>query len=189
MGKVHLPDFLKQQLAPRKGKVINIGADHLIFNKNNDPRGVVDIARPFTYEETMGTVIGEHQGAHYYTIGQRKGLNIGGFAKPLFIIGTDVKKNIIYTGMGEDHPGLYRSGLFIPLNDIHWVRPDLMLKPGERKQCKSQIRYRQKAELSTLFMEEEGMYIRFDKRQKAIASGQFVAWYEEEELIGSGVIQ
>ena len=189
VGKVHLPEFLQQQLAPRRGKVINIAADHEIFGDKRDHLNKADLTRSYVYDENMGTIIGEHQGAHYYTIGQRKGLNIGGFAKPLFIIGTDVNTNIIYTGMGDDHPGLFRKGLKVSSGDIHWIRPDLMLNPGENKHFTSQIRYRQKPESSTLYMEEEGMYIIFDNMQKAIAPGQFVAWYEGDELVGSGVIQ
>jgi len=134
-------------------------------------------------------VVGEHTGAHYYTIGQRRGLNLGGFEKPLFVIGTDTEKNIIYTGMGEDHPGLYRQGLFIPLADEHWVREDLQLKSGESKKFMARIRYRQTLEACMLHQKENGLYIIFDKPQRGVTPGQFAAWYEGDELVGSGVIQ
>jgi tRNA-specific 2-thiouridylase len=133
-------------------------------------------------------VVGEHNGAHYYTIGQRKGLNLGGHAKPLFVIGTNTEENIIYTGMGEDHPGLYRQGLFISLNDEHWIRKDLKLAVGESRKYLGRIRYRQPLHNCTLHKKEEGLYIIFDKPQKSITPGQFAAWYDGEELVGSGVI-
>ena len=133
-------------------------------------------------------VVGEHNGAHYYTIGQRKGLNLGGFPEPLFVIGTDTEKNIIYTGMGEDHQGLYRKGLFIPNADEHWIRNDLKLSAGESRKYLARIRYRQKLEPCTLYKKEEGLYIIFDRPQKSITPGQFAAWYDGEELIGSGII-
>jgi len=137
----------------------------------------------------LGEVVGEHNGAHYYTIGQRRGLNIGGFEKPLFVIGTDTEKNIIYTGMGDDHPGLYRQGLFIPLADEHWVRKDLQLKSGVSKKLMARIRYRQTLEACTLHQKENGLYIIFDRPQRGVTPGQFAAWYEGDELLGSGVIQ
>jgi tRNA-specific 2-thiouridylase len=187
IGKVHLPDFLQQKLLPIKGEAIEIAADAAVF-KNGKSDGVEHVTEPYVFNQNMGKVIGEHNGAHYYTIGQRKGLNIGGKPKPMFIIGTDTEKNIIYMGMGEDHPGLHRKGLFIPVTDEHWVRTDLALKVGESKDYLARIRYRQKLEPCTLHKKEEGLYIIFDKPQKAITPGQFAAWYENDELIGSGVI-
>ena len=132
--------------------------------------------------------MGEHNGAHYYTIGQRRGLNIGGYEKPLFVIGTDTNTNTIYTGSGDDHPGLYRRGLFVPNEDVHWVRNDLALKPGESKEYKARIRYRQPLENCTLYQKENGMYVIFERPQRGVTPGQFTAWYEDDELIGSGVI-
>lgn len=187
IGKVHLPDFLQQKLLPKKGKAIEIAADAAVF-KNGKSNDVEHLTEPFTLTPELGKVIGEHNGAHYYTIGQRKGLNIGGKPKPMFIIGTDTEKNVIYMGMGEDHPGLHRKGLFIPAADEHWVRTDLALKNGERKDYMARIRYRQKLEPCTLYKEEKGLYVIFETPQKAITPGQFAAWYEGEELIGSGVI-
>ncbi len=187
IGKVHLPDFLQQKLLPKKGKAIEIAADAAVF-KNGKSNDVEHLTEPFTLTPELGKVIGEHNGAHYYTIGQRKGLNIGGKPKPMFIIGTDTEKNLIYMGMGEDHPGLHRKGLFIPTADEHWVRTDFALKNGERKDYMARIRYRQKLEPCTLYKEEKGLYVIFETPQKAITPGQFAAWYEGEELIGSGVI-
>jgi tRNA-specific 2-thiouridylase len=189
VGKVHLPDFLQQRLQPRKGRVIEVPVDSSAFNNGHDSGDLKSITAPYVYEPSLGNVIGEHNGAHYYTIGQRKGLNLGGYAKPLFVIGTDTDNNIIYTGMGEDHPGLYRRGLFIPKADEHWVREDLKLKIGESKKYYARVRYRQALSACTLYQEEGGLYIIFDKPMKSITPGQFAAWYEGEELIGSGVIQ
>jgi tRNA-specific 2-thiouridylase len=188
IGKVHLPDFLQQQLLPKKGRAIEIAADAAVFKNGKNVDGFEHLTEPFVFTPELGKVIGEHNGAHYYTIGQRKGLNIGGKPKPMFIIGTDTVKNVIYMGMGEDHPGLHRKGLFISAADEHWVRTDLALKIGESKEYLARIRYRQKLEPCTLHKKEEGLYIIFDRPQKAITPGQFAAWYENDELIGSGVI-
>ncbi len=188
IGKVHLPDFLQQQLLPRKGKAIEIAATADIFKNGTSDDSLEHLTESFVYKPQLGNVIGEHNGAHYYTIGQRKGLHIGGKPKPMFIIGTDTDTNTIYMGMGEDHPGLHRKGLFIPAADEHWVRTDLALAVGESKDYLARIRYRQKLESCTLHKKEEGLYIIFDRPQKAITPGQFAAWYENDELIGSGVI-
>jgi tRNA-specific 2-thiouridylase len=188
VGKVHLPDFLQQRLESKKGKVIEVPAEAAAFSNGYSSDDLVGLSTPYSLEPSYGTVVGEHNGAHYYTIGQRKGLNIGGHARPLFVIGTDTIQNIIYTGMGEEHPGLYRKGLFIPAVDEHWIRPDLKLAIGESRSYNARIRYRQKLETCTLFKREDGLYIIFDRLQRSITPGQFVAWYEGEELIGSGVI-
>jgi len=188
VGKVHLPEFLQQRLEPKKGKAIVIPDDAVIYSNGQSLDDLVHLTQPYTYSPELGTVVGEHNGAHYYTIGQRKGLNIGGQAKPLFVIGTDTVQNIIYMGNGEDHPGLYRKGLFIPNEDEHWIREDLKLASGESRQYLARIRYRQSLEACTLYKREEGLYIVFNRPQKAITPGQFAAWYDGDELIGSGVI-
>lgn len=188
VGKVHLPEFLQQRLEPKKGRVIEVPTTAETFKNGYADDNLEAISTPFTFSPSLGKVVGEHNGAHYYTIGQRKGLNLGGHAKPLFVIGTDTKENIIYTGMGDDHPGLYRKGLFIPNGDIHWIRPDLRLQSGESATYMSRIRYRQKLESVTLHQKEEGLYLIFDRPQKSITPGQFAAWHLDDELIGSGVI-
>jgi tRNA-specific 2-thiouridylase len=188
VGKVHLPEFLQQRLEPKKGKVIEVPFDSPAFKNGFGDHDLESITLPYVLEPASGKIVGEHNGAHYYTIGQRKGLNLGGYAKPLFVIGTDTDKNIIYTGMGEDHPGLYRKGLFIPNADEHWIRKDLKLKVGESRDYVARIRYRQKLERCTLHKKENGLYIIFEKPMKSITPGQFAAWYDGEELIGSGII-
>lgn len=188
IGKVHLPDFLQQQLKSKKGKVIEVDASDPLFNRNGNSGDLIHQTNPYTYTMAAGSEAGEHQGAHFYTIGQRKGLNIGGYPKPLFVIGTDTTNNIIYTGQGEDHPGLYRKGLKIDSVDIHWVRYDLKMNVGDSKAYLSRIRYRQKLEPCTLHQKEDGLYLVFVNLQRGITPGQFAAWYKGEELIGSGVI-
>jgi len=189
VGKVHLPDFLRQRLENKKGHVVDIPATAAIFKngfRDNDLKG---ISAGYDLSPELGSVVGQHQGAHYYTVGQRKGLKLGGFEKPLFVIGTDTAKNIIYTGMGEDHPGLYRRGLFISNAEDHWIREDLRLNVGESDRYQARIRYRQPLTQCTLFKKEEGLYIVFDRPQKSVTPGQFAAWYKGEEMIGSGVIE
>lgn len=196
IGKVRLPEFLQQKLAPRKGKVLEIDAEAPVYAGHPESTGLNglnpdqlrEMTRPYEYSEEDGTIIGEHNGAHFYTIGQRKGLNIGGTPKPLFIIETNTEDNLIFTGQGDDHPGLYRPGLFIPDEDVHWVRQDLKMEVNTSEEYLVRIRYRQPLEKARLYRLEEGMYIIFDEPQKAIARGQFAAWYREDELIGSGVI-
>lgn len=188
VGKVHLPDFLQQRLQSKKGNVVEIPATAATFNNGYSDDDLKSLSTPYVFEEAYGKIVGEHNGAHYYTIGQRKGLNLGGHARPLFVIGTDTNKNVIYTGMGEDHPGLYRRGLFIPNEDEHWIRNDLKLGLNESARFLARIRYRQKLDPCTLYKKEDGLYIIFDKPQKSITPGQFAAWYNGEELIGSGVI-
>ena len=196
IGKVKLPTFLQQQLEPKQGNIVEIPADSPIYaervlagegqpDRNTWLRQLSD---PFVYQSADGQVVGQHQGAHYFTIGQRKGLNVGGKPEPLFVIATDTTENVIYVGMGEEHPGLNRKGLFIPQDDVHWVRPDLALAPGETKSLMGRIRYRQPLQAVTLYAEAEGLYLVFDEDQRGITPGQFAAWYDGEELIGSGVI-
>jgi tRNA-specific 2-thiouridylase len=187
IGKVHLPEFLQQRLEPKKGKVIEIPADAPVFLGTGRDE-LADLSKPYKLESSPGKIVGEHNGAHYYTIGQRKGLNLGGHADRLFVIGTDTNQNVIYTGLGEDHPGLYRKGLLINEADAHWIRPDRKLNVDESRKYLARIRYRQKLEPCTLYQKTEGLYIIFDRPQKSITPGQFAAWYDDEELIGSGVI-
>ncbi|QDH80497.1 tRNA 2-thiouridine(34) synthase MnmA [Echinicola soli] len=198
IGKVRLPDFLQQQLKPKKGDIIIIPDDLAIYQKQQIPTGlesdeldqeVLDqICLPVKHQTSQGKKVADHNGAHYFTVGQRKGLNVGGTGKPLFVIETNTDENIIYTGLGEDHPGLLRNGLFVPAEDVHWIREDLKLTPGQSRKYLARIRYRQPLSGATLIMKENGLYVLFDKPQKGIAAGQFVAWYDGEESIGSGVI-
>ncbi len=197
IGKVRLPDFLQQQLAPKQGEIRELHSDAHNF-KSFDPKAqlaagnrhdaLVALTTPYSYTPEDGKLVGEHNGAHYYTIGQRKGLAVGGTPEPLFVIEKDTTHNVIYTGQGENHPGLLRKGLFVSNDNIHWVREDLTLSVGDSKKYQARIRYRQPLEDAELFLEPDGLYIIFDHHQKGIAPGQFVAWYDGPELIGSGEI-
>ncbi|RIW15726.1 tRNA 2-thiouridine(34) synthase MnmA [Algoriphagus lacus] len=198
IGKVRLPEFLQQQLKPKKGKIIQIPENLEVYYNVQIPAGIAPedwdeeildaVSLPIHYTPNQGKVLGEHTGAHYFTVGQRKGLQVGGTGKPLFVISTDTKENVIYTGLGEDHPGLLRNALFVKSDQIHWIREDLALKPGESARYQARIRYRQPLSGATLIRKEKGLYVLFDQPQKGIASGQFVAWHQGEECIGSGTI-
>ncbi|MBP8192965.1 MAG: tRNA 2-thiouridine(34) synthase MnmA [Chitinophagales bacterium] len=193
IGKVRLPEFLQQQLKTKKGNVVLIPNEHIPdkqaynFEHCTDAE-LAELSQPNSFSLQDGKIIGEHNGAHYYTIGQRKGLKIGGFKEPLFVIETNTKENIIYLGESESHKGLNRAGLFVKNEDIHWIREDLRLKTGEQRSYSARIRYRQPLEDCCLFQKEDGLYIIFKNLQKGITPGQFCAWYAEDELIGSGVI-
>lgn len=193
IGKVRLPEFLQQQLQPKEGTIIEVSADAKVFEKaesnfNSKEASYIWLSQKFKYAKTDGKVVGKHQGAHYFTKGQRKGLAVGGTPEPLFVIETDVENNIIYTGQGHNHPGLLRSALFVNEEDIHWIREDLRLKDAHELQVKARIRYRQPMQQATLYKAESGMYVVFETPQSAITEGQFVAWYLDDELVGSGVI-
>lgn len=191
VGKVDLPVFLQQKLEPKRGNVIEIPADFMARKKSVEktPDNFKKLCHAFPYKPWNGKVIGEHNGAHFYTIGQRKGLNIGGYGEPLFVLATDINRNIVYVGEGKSHPGLYRPGLFVPKEDIHWIRPDLEVPTGEEKDFLFRIRYRQPLEKGRMYMREEGLYVIFEEEQRGITAGQFVAWYTDDEQIGSGVIE
>ena len=147
-----------------------------------------ELTAPYSYAPDLGKVVGQHNGAHYFTIGQRKGLNVGGTPLPLFVLATDTHQNIVYVGQGDSHPGLHRAGLFIPSDEVHWLREDWRLSVGASARYRARIRYRQQLEDVTLHQRTEGLYLVFDAPQKSIAAGQFAAWYQGEELVGSGVI-
>ena len=190
VGKVDLPTFLQQQLEPKTGNVIEVPAEFMAKKKQveHSVGNFKKLCFAFPYKPWNGKVIGEHRGAHFYTVGQRKGLNIGGHQEPLFVLGTDVVRNIIYVGEGTEHPGLFRPGLFIHADETHWIRTDLQMKAGEERHYDLRIRYRQPLEKATLYQREDGIYMLFDKEQRGVTSGQFAAWYDGDELIGSGVI-
>ncbi len=193
IGKVRLPEFLQQKLQPKAGEIVTIPSDFEQYTKpspefKNKEESLKYYATKFSYHKTDGKVVGKHQGAHYYTKGQRKGLNVGGTKEALYVIETDVNENVIYTGEGKSHQGLYRNVLFVSNEEIHWIREDLTLKTGETLEVEARIRYRQTLENATLHKVETGLYVEFKNKQSAIQEGQFVAWYLDEELLGSGVI-
>ena len=195
VGKVRLPEFLQQQLAPKKGDIIQIPSTWQGY-QDKESRKLFECyedelkyyTEKYHYSPTDGKVVGQHDGAHFFTIGQRKGLHVGGTVEPLFVIDTDTEKNIIYVGEGHAHPGLFRRTLFVKKEDIHWIRTDLALSLHQSIEAMVRIRYRQPLQKATLYLNDSGLYIDFTTPQSAITSGQFAAWYIEDELIGSGEI-
>lgn len=193
IGKVRLPEFLQQKLKPKEGVIVQIPEDSEIYNREipsfeNKEDELSFFSKKYNYQISDGKIVAKHQGAHYFTKGQRKGLAVGGTKEPLFVIDTDVNENVIYVGEGKEHPGLYRNVLFVSNEELHWIRPDLALKNGEIMGVLARIRYRQALDEATLYKVGKGLYVEFKKRQSAITEGQFVAWYINDELLGSGVI-
>ncbi|SFI28502.1 tRNA 2-thiouridine(34) synthase MnmA [Halpernia frigidisoli] len=193
IGKVSLPTFLQQQLKPKEGEIVEIFKDFDQYHQEKTEfssklEELEFLSAKTHYKKTDGKVIGKHQGAHYFTIGQSKGLGIGGHKESCFMISRDMQENLIFVGEGRDFPGLFRKALKIETADIHWVREDLKLKNGKTLEVSARIRYRQPLEKATLYQFEEGLFIEFENPQSAIAEGQFAAWYVGEELLGSGVI-
>jgi len=208
VGKVDLPVFLQQKLEAREGVIVEIPAtfdgfsihESYLVNRqssivnqkycgNNLHESLRALAAPYHYNQEAGRIAGKHRGAHFFTIGQRKGLNVGGMVEPLFVIGIDVENNIVYAGQGDHHPGLYHSALFVDSANIHWIRPDMEMHAGDERRMSARVRYRQPLQDATLYRFPEGMYIIFDQPQRSIAPGQFAAWYNGDELAGSGMIQ
>ena len=179
IGKVKLPDFLQQKLVKKKGNVILISRDNDIYKKDI---GYSDYA----YQKEDGKIIGNHIGSHFFTIGQRKGLSIGGMKEPLFILATDTLNNLIYVGEGSDHPGLYRKSLKVNVDNFHIVNPYFNIL--NLNKLKARIRYRQALQEVLIKADKDFFYFDFTKNQKAIARGQFISVYKSDELIASGVI-
>lgn len=195
IGKVHLPIFLQQKLIAKSGPVVEIESTgdfrswHAgLPDDNISDDELINMTYPHQPGKIPGKIAGNHNGAYFFTIGQRKGINVGGYKEPLFVIGIDVEKNILYVGEGQSHPGLYRKGLFIRDDEIHWIRNDLVMNVGESRQYMVRIRYRQPLQNAMLFSRKEGIYIVFNKLQRGITPGQFAAWYDGDEVMGSGVI-
>ncbi len=193
VGKVRLPEFLQQKLLPKRGVIVEVprNSDHYANGIKTFASKREELeyqAKKPNYNEADGAVVGEHKGAHFFTIGQRKGLDVGGTKEPLFVVDTNVKDNVIYTGQGKDHPGLYRKTLFVKEQELHWIREDLSLPLDGSLVVMARIRYRQPLQKATLYRVDGGLYVDFLEKQSAITEGQFVAWYHDDELIGSGVI-
>lgn len=192
VGKVDLPVFLQQKLAAREGQIYEIPSDFKAYQRKYPEELHLRLqksSKPYFYRPKDGKLLStKHNGAHFYTVGQRKGLHIGGTEKPMYVLATDIENNYIFVGRGDDHPGLLRSALFIAADEVHWIRPDKALKVGESCEYQVRIRYRQPLQKAVLHCYEEGLYIQFEEPQKSITAGQFAAWYEGDELVGSGVI-
>lgn len=209
VGKVDLPVFLQQKLKPREGNVVEVFKDQFdkVLSDNDmlpttpwgasffldglkDDYSIEELRKltsPLKYDLSHGKIIGKHIGVQFYTIGQRRGLNIGGHKESIFIISSDHDTNTIYVGEGQSHPGLYRKGLFISYNNVHWIRPDLAMNPGDTRDYLVRLRYRQPLEQARLFCKEDGIYIIFKRPQRGISPGQFAVWYCDSEMLGSGL--
>ena len=193
IGKVRLPEFLQQKLQSKEGEIVQVSNTADLYQReqpkfNSKEEELDFFATKYQYNKQDGKVVGKHLGAHYFTKGQRKGLAVGGTKEPLFVIETDVRENVIYAGEGKNHKGLYRSVLFVSNEEEHWIREDLKLKNQESLDVEARIRYRQPLEKAILHKVENGIFVEFQNPQSAIQEGQFVAWYKNEELLGSGVI-
>ncbi|WP_139958109.1 tRNA 2-thiouridine(34) synthase MnmA [Flavicella sediminum] len=193
IGKVRLPEFLQQKLKPKEGVIVTIPKDAPIYTReipefSSKEEELAFYAKKYVYTIQDGKTVAKHQGAHYFTKGQRKGLAVGGTIEPLFVIETDVVKNVIYAGEGKAHKGLFRNVLFVSNEELHWIREDLALADGENREVMARIRYRQALEKAKLYKVATGLYVEFENAQSAITEGQFVAWYNEDDLLGSGVI-
>ncbi|MBA7524522.1 tRNA-specific 2-thiouridylase MnmA [subsurface metagenome] len=195
VGKVDLPKFLQQKLHPKEGVIIEIPKD-IPIDKKKPVAGkdyplseLIEFCNADYFNSNDGSIIGKHNGAHYFTVGQRKGLNVGGKKEPLFVLSADTDRNVLYVGQSHNHPCLNRYALFIAKSDIHWIREDLLMNSGEKRDYMVRIRYRQPLQKATLYMQDNGIYILFARAQRGITSGQFAAWYDDDELLGSGVIE
>jgi tRNA-specific 2-thiouridylase len=192
VGKVDLPEFLKQKLKEKEGDIIEIPNDWEGYNRPIPYDDIFMEAEPFKYSREDGKVIGKHNGAHFYTIGQSKGLGIGGRKEKMFVIATDVENNIIYVGEGHKHKGLNRRMLYIKTKNVHFINPDhkLILKYTPKCKYNVRIRYRQALQKAEIVITEKKTYIIFDEPQRGISPGQFAAWYDDSgNLLGSGVIE
>ncbi|MFO7940738.1 MAG: tRNA 2-thiouridine(34) synthase MnmA [Bacteroidales bacterium] len=188
IGKVDLPTFLQQKLKAKEGKIIEIPESYEMPQQSANESELDYAARPHEFTPEMGKKVGTHRGAHFYTIGQRKGLNLGGMQKAAYVLAIDVAENNVYVGQGHEHPGLLRQGLFIAPEEIHWIRKDLAPEADQPLQVEARIRYRQPLQKATLHNAHEGLYLIFHEKQRGITPGQFAAWYIEDELLGSGTI-
>ena len=201
VGKVDLQVFLQQKLKAKCGDIIEIDAQSPLYgtaplspdltadSSTVDPSLLPALSEPYRYTTDDGRKVGTHNGAHFFTVGQRKGLGVGGKAEPLFVIATDTVGNIIYTGQGHSHPGLLRRALFMAESQTHWIRASQRLSEGQRRRYMMRIRYRQPLQSGTLYATAEGLYMVFDTPQRGITPGQFATWYADDgELVGSGVI-
>lgn len=193
IGKVSLPQFLQQQLKPKEGKIVEIFNNSPLFNQeipsfSSKEEELEYLVKKINYQKSDGKVIGKHQGAQFFTIGQSRGLGIGGHKESCFIIYRDMENNIIYVGEGRNFPGLFKKALKIDNSELHWVREDLRLENGQSMEVLARYRYRQDLQKATIYQFESAFYVEFEEPQSAIAEGQFAAWYLGEELIGSGVI-
>ena len=192
VGKVSLPDFLQQKLKKKKGNVIEIPGDSKLYDKQikfiDENERLLSLTDEIDYTLSDGKIIGKHNGAYYYTIGQRKGLAIGGYKDPLFVISTNTQTNEIFVGEGKNHPGLIKKALKVKYSDVNWVNDDYNFENLAVLKLKARIRYRQKLQKISVYKHLDYLYVEFEDFQSAVTKGQFLAIYDNSQLIASGVI-
>ena len=192
VGKVSLPDFLQQKLKKKTGNVIEIPSSSKLFDKKinfvDENDRLLSLTNQIDYSLSDGKIIGKHDGAHYYTIGQRKGLAIGGYKEPLFVISTNTQTNEIFVGEGKNHPGLSKKALKVKFSEVNWVNDDYNFENIRDLNLKARIRYRQKLQKISVYKHLDYLYVEFEDFQTAITKGQFLAIYDNSQLIASGVI-
>lgn len=192
IGKVDLPTFLQQQLKVKDGEIIEIDAEHpqivAYHQLERNEENLDALAKGFSFKREEGAKVAYHQGAHFYTVGQRKGLHVGGRPLPSFALEIDTEENIVFTGLGSEHPGLYKHAIKMNAEEVQFINPKFTLKEGESYEMMARIRYRQALQEARIYHKGEFIYILFEEAQRGVAPGQFAAWYKGEELIGSGVI-
>ncbi len=145
-------------------------------------------AKPGIIQSESGTTLGKHNGLMYYTMGQRKGLGIGGLHNadetPWYVVGKDLDNNILIVAQGQDHPRLYHNTL--ETSHIHWINDSESAVTG----CTAKIRYRQADQQCTLENPSEDRHIiHFEQPQRAITPGQSIVFYKDEVCLGGGVIE
>ena len=192
VGKVSLPDFLQQKLKKKKGNVIEIPGNSKLYDKQikfiDENERLLSLTDEIDYTLSDGKIIGKHNGAYYYTIGQRKGLAIGGYKDPLFVISTNTQTNEIFVGEGKNHPGLIKKALKVKYSDVNWVNNDYNFENLADLKLKARIRYRQKLQKISVYKHLDYLYVEFEDFQSAVTKGQFLAIYDNSQLIASGVI-
>ena len=192
VGKVSLPDFLQQKLKKKTGNIIEIPSNSKLFDKKinfvDENDRLLSLTNQIDYSLSDGKIIGKHDGAHYYTIGQRKGLAIGGYKEPLFVISTNTETNEIFVGEGKNHPGLSKKALKVKFSEVNWVNDDYNFENIRDLNLKARIRYRQKLQKISLYKHLDYLYVEFEDFQSAVTKGQFLAIYDNSQLIASGVI-
>ena len=192
VGKVSLTDFLQQKLKKKTGNIIEIPSNSKLFDKKinfvDENDRLLSLTNQIDYSLSDGKIIGKHDGAHYYTIGQRKGLAIGGYKEPLFVISTNTETNEIFVGEGKNHPGLSKKALKVKFSEVNWVNDDYNFENIRDLNLKARIRYRQKLQKISVYKHLDYLYVEFEDFQTAITKGQFLAIYDNSQLIASGVI-
>lgn len=140
--------------------------------------------QPGNFETLQGKSVGKHMGTAYYTLGQRKGLGIGGAGEAWFVVGKDLERSVVYVEQGADHPALYCDDLVA--TDLSWIGE----QPSLPFTCHAKVRYRQGDQACTIRSIENGQaFVTFDSPQRAVTPGQSIVFYDGSTCLGGGIIQ